>query len=120
MNKRQILASLNKIANELDNLNLNDEADKITNVMTKIAQTQDPTSQGSAIEALQFYIRQFSGESEAIRRRIRKTLDAVLANYQDKKQFFDDPQYGAELKKLITNDMNLFNSLLQVYNNLPK
>lgn len=37
MNKRQIIASLNKIANELDNAGLYTEANSITNVMKKIA-----------------------------------------------------------------------------------
>ena len=35
MNKRQIIASLNKIANELDNAGLYTEANSITNVMKK-------------------------------------------------------------------------------------
>jgi hypothetical protein len=37
MNRRQILASLNKIANELDNKGLHREATSLTNVMRKIA-----------------------------------------------------------------------------------
>ena len=37
MNKRQIIASLNKIANELDNTGLYKEANTITNVMIKVA-----------------------------------------------------------------------------------
>jgi hypothetical protein len=37
MNRRQILASLNKIANELDNTGLYREATSLTNVMRKIA-----------------------------------------------------------------------------------
>lgn len=38
MNKRQIVASLNNIANELDNNGLYQESSVITNVMKKIAQ----------------------------------------------------------------------------------
>jgi Zn finger protein HypA/HybF involved in hydrogenase expression len=38
MNKKQILASLNKIANRLDNNNLFKEANTITNVMIKVAE----------------------------------------------------------------------------------
>jgi hypothetical protein len=38
MNKRQIVASLNNIANELDNNGLYQESSVITNVMNKIAQ----------------------------------------------------------------------------------
>jgi hypothetical protein len=37
MNKRQIIASLNNIANTLDNLSLYKEANSLTNIMTKIA-----------------------------------------------------------------------------------
>ena len=37
MNKRTVLASLNKIANELDNAGLYTEASSLTNVMKKIA-----------------------------------------------------------------------------------
>ena len=41
MNKRQILASLNNIANKLDNNSLYKEANAITNVMIKIADEFD-------------------------------------------------------------------------------
>ena len=37
MNKRQIVASLNKIANELDSNGLHKEASSVTNVMKRIA-----------------------------------------------------------------------------------
>ncbi len=37
MIKRKIISSLNKIANELDNLSLFEEANNITSIMTKIA-----------------------------------------------------------------------------------
>jgi hypothetical protein len=43
MNKRQIIASLNKIANELDSALLFVEANTITKVMTKLAQNIDDT-----------------------------------------------------------------------------
>ena len=42
MNKRQIIASLNKVANELDNNGLFNEATQITNVMHKVAQMTNP------------------------------------------------------------------------------
>ena len=41
MNKRQVISSLNIIAEELDNQGLYVEAKQITNVMTKIAQVQN-------------------------------------------------------------------------------
>jgi hypothetical protein len=37
MNKRTVLASLNKIANELDNNGLHNEADTVTKVMSRLA-----------------------------------------------------------------------------------
>jgi len=37
MNKRQIIASLNKIANELDNTGLYTEANTVTKVMSRLA-----------------------------------------------------------------------------------
>ena len=41
MNRRQILASLNKIANELDNTGLYKEATSITGVMKRIAMDEN-------------------------------------------------------------------------------
>jgi hypothetical protein len=40
MNKRQIIASLNNIANELDNNGLYSEANNLTKIMSKIAMEQ--------------------------------------------------------------------------------
>ena len=37
MNKRTVLASLNKIANQLDNEGLHNEADTVTKVMSRLA-----------------------------------------------------------------------------------
>ena len=42
MNKKQVVASLNKIANELDNNGLYQEANVVTNVMVKISQSYVP------------------------------------------------------------------------------
>jgi hypothetical protein len=41
MNKRQIIASLNKIANELDNTGLHTEANSLTKIMKRLAQGFD-------------------------------------------------------------------------------
>lgn len=41
MNKKQIVASLNKIANELDNTGLYNEANTVTKVMSRIAMDDD-------------------------------------------------------------------------------
>ena len=40
MNTRQVIASLNKVANELDNSGMFEEANEITNVMKRISQAQ--------------------------------------------------------------------------------
>ena len=45
MNKKQILAQLAKIANELDNLDLHNEADSTTNVMKRLALDGDQYEQ---------------------------------------------------------------------------
>jgi hypothetical protein len=41
MNKRQIFASLNKIANELDTNGLYNEANTVTKVMSRLAMDED-------------------------------------------------------------------------------
>jgi len=41
MNKRQIIASLNKVANELDNTGLYKEANSVTNVMKRVAMDEN-------------------------------------------------------------------------------
>ena len=43
MNKRQIIASLGNISNQLDNINLYKEANTLTNVMMKLAQEETNT-----------------------------------------------------------------------------
>jgi len=47
MNKRQVISSLNNIAEELDNNGLYVEASTITNVMKKVAQTATNQAQGN-------------------------------------------------------------------------
>jgi hypothetical protein len=45
MNRRTIVASLNKIANQLDNAGLSKESDAVTLIMEKLAQFQQPQMQ---------------------------------------------------------------------------
>jgi len=52
MNKRQIIASLNKIANELDSALLFVEANTITKVMTRLAEDEYPDSDGDPRDSL--------------------------------------------------------------------
>ena len=49
MNKRQILSSLNNIANSLDNSGLYEEANALSSVMTKVAQQVPQTQQPNQI-----------------------------------------------------------------------
>jgi hypothetical protein len=49
MNKRQVISSLNNIAQELDNNGLYFEAKQVTNVMKKIAQTKTNQAKGNTI-----------------------------------------------------------------------
>ena len=48
MNKRQIIASLNNIANTLDNSGLYKEANSITNIMKRLAQEDSPNPNGTS------------------------------------------------------------------------
>ena len=52
MNKRQIIASLNEVANELDNSGMFNEATELTNVMHKVAQMAGQLA-GRAINQMQ-------------------------------------------------------------------
>jgi len=47
MNKRTIMASLNKIANALDNGGLHNEADTVTKVMSRLAYDDNPMQYGT-------------------------------------------------------------------------
>ena len=47
MNKRTVLASLNKIANQLDNEGLHNEADTVTKVMSRLAYDDNPMQYGT-------------------------------------------------------------------------
>ena len=51
MNKRQIIASLNEVANELDNSGMFNEAYQITNVMKRLSQLTQEETQPQAIPA---------------------------------------------------------------------
>ena len=52
MNKKQILAQLAKIANELDNLGLHNEADSTTNVMENVNEGGNQNPSGTQSEGL--------------------------------------------------------------------
>ena len=126
MNKRQVISSLNNIAEELDNQGLYVEAKQISNVMKKIAQLEVQTppkapSGESAKNALFLYV---NGEiSSSISRPVyeaKELLKKVMDAYQSNKKFFDDPVYGNQLKNKITEDMSLLNAIVSAYANFPR
>ena len=53
MNKRTVIANLNKIANELDNSGMFNEATEITSVMKKIAQFTPPVAAPAPVPVAQ-------------------------------------------------------------------
>ncbi len=56
MNKRQILASINEIANELDKRGLYSEANSLTNVMKRIAEEEDEFEKLEPIDQMKTHI----------------------------------------------------------------
>jgi|APGre2960657404_1045060.scaffolds.fasta_scaffold158214_2 hypothetical protein len=65
MNKRQIIASLIKIANELDNNGMNNEADALTNVAERFEDNRTPVEKiaSKKIKLLQDKLRQIISRS---------------------------------------------------------
>jgi len=53
MNKRQIIASLNKIANRLDNSGLYSEATSLTNLMKRLVMADDYTDDDDGLSEIQ-------------------------------------------------------------------
>jgi hypothetical protein len=70
MNKRQIMASLNKIADQLDNNGLFKEANTITNVMIKVADEFD--SDPSNEDILRYLRNQLFGDAQTYNRDPKK------------------------------------------------
>lgn len=66
MNNRQIVASLNQIANELDSNGLYQEANAVTNVMFKISQYSGLTPGSAAGRAVGLYNPDEKTSNEAI------------------------------------------------------
>lgn len=126
MNKRQVISSLNNIAEELDNQGLYVEAKQISNVMKKIAQgplntpSKEPSGEG-AKNALFLYM---NGEiSSSISTPVYKAkllLKQVIDAFESNKKFFNDPVYGIQLKNKITEDMSLLNAIISASNNFPR
>lgn len=104
MNKRQIIASLNKIANQLDNLGNYDDATQVTKVMFKIAQEDpgqdDPMTQQGLDDRVKLNLKLQELESK-----IAKTtkLDEL---YLLKNQLLDNPSLGANETSNLIDDIN--------------
>jgi hypothetical protein len=80
MNKRQILASLNNIANSLDNLGLYKEANALSSVMTKVAQQVPQTQQAYGQQNTQ----QINPQQEQKLLNENKRLIEEFTKYSDK------------------------------------
>ena len=107
MNKRQVISSLNNIAEELDNQGLYVEAKQISNVMKKIAQgplntpSQEPSGE-TAKNALFSYT--YGEIASSISRPIteaRELLKKVIDAFESNKKFFNDPVYGTQLHSVL-------------------
>ena len=66
MNKRQVISSLNNIAEELDNQGLYVEASSITNIMKKLAQTKTNQAQNNLANNLAFSYHSLKNMEELI------------------------------------------------------
>ena len=78
MNKRQILASLNNIANSLDNSGFFKEANALSSVMKKVAQVAQPQQPGNMQQPQQpGNMQQLLNESKRLREEFTKYSDKV-------------------------------------------
>lgn len=99
MNKRQIIASLNNIANELDKDGMHNEADELTGVAERFEDTRTPVEKMASekIKLLQDKLRQIISESYATSRASR-----------DGKMVRHDDIQGVLLKILFEKDLRTF------------
>jgi len=78
MNKRQILASLNNIANSLDNSGFFKEANALSSVMKKVAQVAQPQQPGNMQQPQQLgNMQQLLNESKRLSEEFTKYSDKV-------------------------------------------
>lgn len=105
MNKRQILAILNDIANEFDNSNFYSDADKITNVMTRISQNLIE----KGIQSIQEKFKQYNpltSDQYKVRRTTYPGTPQQQANYDS--GFTKDGWKYIPLYNPTKEDLNLF------------
>jgi hypothetical protein len=99
MNKRQIVASLNNIANELDNNGLYQESSVITNVMNKLAQA--PSDFESDIQ-----IKNEKDENKGrnVVRSISRMIMSLLKDDENARKDFS----GGELQSFVLSILDVF------------
>ena len=126
MNKRQVISSLNYIAEELDNNGLYVEAKQISNVMKKIAQvplntqSTEPSGETAKTALFNYTYGEIPGLISTPMSQAKRIMKKVMDAYESNKKFFNDPVSGAELKNKISEDMSLLNSMISAYNNFPR
>jgi hypothetical protein len=99
MNKRQIVASLNNIANELDNNGLYQESSVITNVMNKIAQAPSDLK-GDFESKKELDV----NKPRNVVRSISKMIMSLLKDDENAKKDFS----GGELQSFVLSILDVF------------
>jgi len=132
MNKRQIIASLNDIANELDNTGLYKEANTLTNVMKKIAEEDSPNPNATSEDLDQVsYIleqlkNQLNGDVEAfsprmtpppyaipeMQRKLNNVLNSKIKEYAKSVSDDSKPYFLEEAQKL--KELAMHRSILKI------
>lgn len=84
MNKRQIIASLNNIANTLDNSGLYSEANTITKVMIKLAEDVDMSDNSIAEPVIESKTKDSTVLQNVINK-FEKKVDNICSNSKDAK-----------------------------------
>ena len=125
MNKRQVISSLNKIAEELDNNGLYVEASTISNVMKKVAQVpgQVPGQVPQASQDLTKKIRVSIG----IQDMISSFYKARTLNFHGMKKgkvfsfecFMDDEVYDLKIKYVGTEDVKIRKGKFKCFKFVP-
>lgn len=93
MNKRKVLASLEEIANVLDNGGLFDEANTVTNIMTKLANDE--------MKDFDLGEEDYSEENE---KKLNKRLDNLLMYFDDDTNMMEDDVYPEMLDYTFKDD----------------
>lgn len=102
MNKRQIVASLNSIANELDNNGLYQEANSLTNIMNRLA--QEIPSDFESTNTLEVKNEKDENKSRNIVRSISKMIYSLLKDDERARNDFS----GGELQSFVLSILDVF------------